>query len=63
MNPKPLLDAASMISQTSRPMRSQSIFISLTMAMLTLRKVFSRSLVISAARVEETGTTLGTAAP
>jgi hypothetical protein len=37
--------------------RSQSIFISLTMAMFTQRKMFSSSLESSATRVEDTGTT------
>jgi hypothetical protein len=42
-------------------MRSQSIFISLTRAMLTARKMFSWSLASSATRVLDTGTTLSSA--
>ena len=41
--------AASTTSQMSMPIRSVSIAISLTMAMLTERKMFSSSLVSSAA--------------
>ena len=50
MKPKGLLEAASITSQMSMPMRSQSRASSLTRAMLTLRKMFSSSLVSSAAR-------------
>src|SRR3546814_13772244 len=49
--------AASMISKTSSPIRSEMIFISLTSPILTERWMFSSSLTISAARVELTGTT------
>ena len=49
-----------MTSQTSMPSRSKIIFSSLTRAMLTERKMFSRSLVASATWVEETGTVLTT---
>ena len=49
MKPKGLEEAASITSQTSIPSRSQSIAISLTSAMLTDRKMFSRSLESSAA--------------
>ena len=58
MKPKGLDEAARMTSQTSMPMRSKIIFSSLTRAMLTERKMFSSSLVDSAARVEDTGTVL-----
>ena len=49
MNPNGLVAAASMTSQTSRPIRSHSSASWLTNAMLTLRNVFSSSLAISAA--------------
>ena len=49
--------AASTTSQTSMPMRSHSIAISLTSAMLTERKMFSSSFVSSATSGVETGTT------
>src|SRR3989337_3620066 len=61
MNPKGLVLAASMTSHTSRPRRSHISTISLTMAMLTARKVFSSSLVISATSADETRTTLSIA--
>ena len=57
MKPYGLVAAASTTSQTSMPMRSQSIAISLTSAMLTDRKMFSSSLVSSATSSVETGTT------
>ena len=57
MKPNGLVEAASMTSQMSMPMRSASIDISLTSAMLTERKMFSSSLVSSAASGEATGTT------
>ena len=63
MKPKGFVAAASMTSQTSRPRRSHIWATSLTMAMFTLRKVFSSSLTISAAPAQETGTTRSTAAP
>ena len=50
--------AASTTSQTSIFMRSQSIAISLTSAMLTERKMFSSSFVSSATSGVETGTTV-----
>ena len=56
MKPKGLVAAASSTSQTSMPMRSKTILSSLTRAMLTARKMFSISLVASAARAEETRT-------
>ena len=59
MKPNGLLEAASMTSQMSMPMRSHSSASSLTRAMLTLRKVFSSSLVSSAARGVETMRTSG----
>src|SRR5437764_449630 len=49
MMPKGLVKAASSASQTLRPMRSHSRASSLTRAMLTARKVFSKTLTISAA--------------
>jgi hypothetical protein len=65
MNPWGLVEAASMTSQMSMPMRSVSIASSLTSAMFTERKMFSRSLVSSAASgVETRGASLrGTASP
>ncbi|MNC90917.1 hypothetical protein D3C83_70740 [compost metagenome] len=47
----------------SMPMRSATIFISLTRPMFTARWMFSRSFAISATRVELTGTTVSMAAP
>ena len=63
MKPKGLLAAASMTSQTSMSMRSQSMASSLTRAMLTLRKMFSSSLVISATSGVDTGTSWSSAGP
>ena len=63
MKPKGLVAAASMTSQTSMPIRSQSSFSSLTSAMFTERKVFSKSLASSATRVDDTGITCSSAAP
>ena len=56
MKPNGLVDAASMTSQTSTPSLSQTIAISFTSPILTLRNVFSSSLTSSAASVVETGT-------
>ena len=56
MKPYGLVAAASTTSQTSIPMRSQSIASSLTIAMLTDRKTFSRSFDSSAASSVETST-------
>ncbi len=56
MNPYGLVAAASTTSQTSMPMRSQSIASSLTSAMLTERKMFSSSFASSAASGVETST-------
>ena len=58
MNPYGFVAAASTTSQMSMPIRSLSIASSLTSAMLTERKMFSSSLVISAASGVETRTTL-----
>jgi hypothetical protein len=58
MNPKGLVFAASTTSQMLTPMRSETCSSSFIMAMFTQRKMFSSSLVISAARVEVTGTTV-----
>ena len=57
MKPYGFVAAASTTSQTSMPMRSQRIASSLTSAMFTERKMFSSSLVSSAASGVETGTT------
>ena len=57
MNPKGLVEAASITSQTSIPSRSQSWESSLTRAMLTERKMFSRSFASSAASGVERTTT------
>ena len=57
MNPYGLVAAASITSQMSICMRSQSIASSLTSAMFTARNVFSRSFVSSATRADETGWT------
>ena len=61
MNPNGFVAAAPTTSQTSMPIRSQSWASSLTSAMFTDRKMFSSSLVSSAASGEETGTTLSSA--
>ena len=56
IKPKGLVAAASTTSQTSIPIRSQSIASSLTSAMLTERKMFSSSFASSAASGPETAT-------
>ena len=56
MNPNGLVDAASSTSQTSMPIRSKTTLSSFTRAMFTARKMFSVSLVASAARADETRT-------
>jgi hypothetical protein len=58
MNPNGFVAAASMTSQTSRPIRSQSSASWLTSAMLTFRKTFSSSFASSAASGEESSMTL-----
>ena len=58
MNPKGLLAAASITSQTSTPNRSHMIASSFTSPMLIIRKVFSSSLAISAASAVLTRTTV-----
>ena len=63
MKPNGLLPAASMTSQMSMPIRSQSMASSLTRAMLTLRKMFSSSFVISATSGVVTGTRWSSAWP
>jgi hypothetical protein len=63
MNPNGLVAAASITSQTSMPIRSHSIASSLTSAMLTLRKMFSSSLVSSATSGLVTGTRVSQATP
>ena len=61
MKPNGFVAAASITSQTSTPSLSQTIAISLTSPMLTLRKVFSSSFTSSAASVVETGTSVSMA--
>ena len=61
MKPNGFVAAASATSQTSTPMRSQSIAISFMSAMLTERKMFSSSFASSAASGDETGTSVSTA--
>src|SRR5690606_24510408 len=61
MKPNGLVAAASITSQTSTPSLSQTIAISLTRPMLTLRKVFSSSFTSSAASVVVTGTSVSIA--
>ena len=61
MKPNGFVSAASTTSQTSMSIRSHSCASSLTSAMLTARKMFSRSFVSSAASGELTGTTVSTA--
>ena len=58
MKPNGFVDAASMTSQRSIPIRSQSTASSFTSAMLTERKMFSRSFDISAASGVETTITV-----
>src|SRR6059058_648558 len=53
MKPNGFVLAASMTSQMSIPMAPYTIFSSLTSAIFTLRKMFSRSLLASATRHEE----------
>ena len=62
MKPNGFVAAASMTSQTSMSIRSQSCASSLTSAMFTERKMFSRSFVSSAASGDETGCTVSIAA-
>ncbi len=57
MKPNGLVAAASMTSQTSRPIRSHSRASWLTRAMLTFRNTFSSSLASSAASGDESSTT------
>ena len=63
MNPNGFVAAASMTSQTLTPSLSQTIAISFTRPMLTLRKVFSSSFTSSAASGDDTGTTVSMTAP
>ena len=56
MKPKGFVLAASMTSHTSTSSRSVMSATSLTRAIFTARKVFSRILTISAASVDETAT-------
>src|SRR5579875_2270276 len=60
MKPKGLVAALSITSQISMPILWHSSLSSFTSAIFTQRKIFSSSLVISAARVELTGTTRAT---
>ena len=57
MKPNGFVEAASITSQTSMPIRSARIASSFTSAMLTERKMFSRSFVSSATSGLETATT------
>jgi hypothetical protein len=57
MNPNRFVDAASITSQTDRPSRRHVLQSSFTSATFTLRKMFSKSLTISAVWVLETATT------
>ena len=61
MKPNGFVAAASITSQTSMSIRSQSCASSLTSAMLTERKMFSSSFVSSAASGVETACTVSTA--
>ena len=61
MKPNGFVAAAPTTSQTSMRIRSQSCASSLTSAMFTDRKMFSRSFVSSAASGEETGCTVSIA--
>ena len=63
MNPNGFVAAASMTSQKSIFIRSQSCASSLTSAMLTERKMFSSSLVSSADSGDVTRCTVSTAEP
>ena len=63
MKPYGLVAAASTTSQTSMSIRSHSIASSLTSAMFTARKMFSSSLVSSAASGVETSTTSSQISP
>ena len=63
MKPNGFVAAASTTSQMSIPIRSHSCASSLTSAMLTERKMFSRSFVSSAASGDETRCTVSTAVP
>ena len=56
MKPKGLVSAASSTRQMSIPIRSNTIFSSLTSAMLTPRKMFSVSFAASAVRALSAGT-------
>ena len=56
MKPNGFVEAAATTSQTSMPIRSHMIAISLMNAMLTERKMFSSSFDSSAASGDETGT-------
>ena len=57
MNPKGFVLAARTTSQTSMSISVSTVFISLTKAMFTARKMFSRSLALSAISAEATSTT------
>ena len=61
MKPNGFVAAASITSQTSTPSLSQTIAISFTSPMFTLRNVFSSSFTSSAASVVETGTSVSIA--
>ena len=63
MKPNGFVEAASITSQTSIPIRSQSWASSLTSAMFTERKMFSSSFVSSAASGDDTAWTVSTTLP
>ncbi len=63
LNPKGLVAAASITSHTSTRRRSAIMATSFTMAMFTARNVFSRIFTISAASVDETGTSVSMKRP
>ena len=63
MNPNGLVPAASITSHASRSSLSHMSRSSFASPMLTARNVFSRSLTISAASGEDTGTSVSMAVP
>ena len=63
MKPKGFVAAASIDSQTLTPSEFANTASSLTRAILTWRKVFSRSFAISASLGELTGTVVSTSEP
>ena len=63
MKPNGFVLAASITSQRSMPIASNTTFSSFTSAIFTPRKMFSSSFVASATRQEETGTSVAIALP